>query len=115
MFALENTKEATHASGFLSCAGVQAIAFYRVEENNNQGWQCWPINEVMSMITKTKEATYLSTMISNKHGIDTEYRFDNQEERKMFMIGYNRGLSQSEPLSHTKPYRLGYQVGSNER
>ena len=67
------------------------------------------------MITKTKDGTHYSVMVSNKNGIDTEYRFDNQEERKMFMLGYDRGVSRTEPLSHTKPYRLGYQVGSNER
>lgn len=62
-------------------------------------------------ITATKDGKVYSVVINN----GSQYDFNSNSERVMFINGYNRGMEQRESLSHTKPYSLGFQVGSNER
>ena len=45
---------------------------------------------------------------------DTEYVFDEMEEAKLFKLGYENGLANKEPISMTKSYKCGYQVGAND-
>ena len=43
----------------------------------------------------------------------TEYRFDTEEERVMFITGYNRGKAGLDLLSRIRQHKLGYQVGQS--